>query len=411
MSQHQSIADLLGLQGWEVVDNGVRMEGESVVVSIRRRAGSGYGCRGCGQMFLFCHDHLETRRVRDFPVWGRRCYLEFTEARVKCPRCGVRVEALDWIAPQQRQTLRYERYIASLCDILPGLDVAEMEGLDKGTVYRLDRKWLKVREQTRTQRPVRYLGIDEIALHKGHRYATVFYDLERREVIGMVKGREQRRVNGFFRRWGKAACRAVTAVCVDLWGPYRKSVQRYCKNAVVVFDKFHVYSYLSQAVDQVRRDEQNRASKEGKQLIKGTRWLWLKRSQRLRRKEKQTLKEIMSLNQNLQKAYLLKEDFQRFYSCRDQQTAQAFLQEWTERCQESALSPFQKLAKRLRRWAKGILAYFQYRITNAVSEGINNKIKVLKRRSYGFHDDEYFFLKILRATGALPPMQVLTHNF
>jgi len=70
MYQRQIITDLLGLQGWEVVDNGVEMEGESVVVSIRRRPGSGYGCRGWGQMFLFCHDHLETRRVRDFPVWG-----------------------------------------------------------------------------------------------------------------------------------------------------------------------------------------------------------------------------------------------------------------------------------------------------------------------------------------------------
>jgi transposase len=411
MSHRQIITDLLGLQGWEVVDNGIRLEGDSVVVSIRRRPGSGYRCRGCGQMFLFCHDHLETRRVRDFPVWGRRCYLEFTEARVHCPQCGVLVEALDWLDAQQRQTLRYERYVARLCDILPALDVAELDGLDKGTVYRIDRKWLTLREKARTSRPVRYLGIDEIALHKGHRYATVFYDLERREVIGMVKGRKQRQVSGFFRRWGKEACRRVTAVCMDLWSAYLNSVRRYCRNAAVVFDKFHVYSYLSAAVDQVRRDEQNRASEEGKRVIKGTRWLWLKRSDRLRRKDKQTLNEIMSLNQNLQKAYLLKEDFQRFYACTNRLAAEAFLQEWTQRCHESALQPFRKLARRLRRWAEGILAYFHYRITNAISEGINNKIKVLKRRSYGFHDDQYFFLKILNATRALPSMQAFIHNF
>lgn len=411
MSQNKVITDLLGLEGWEVSEQGVVIEREEVIVSIRRRRAEGYRCRGCGQKFLFCYDHLPTRKVRDFPVWGRRCYVEFTPARLDCPRCGVLVEALDWVEAQQRQTLRYERYVAALCDIMPVLDVAELEGLDKNTVYRLDRKWLKLREQARELNPVRYLGIDEIALRRGHRYATVFYDLERREVIALVKGRKQRKVSGFFRRWGKRACRNVVAVCMDLWRPYLNSVRRYCKKAVVVFDKFHLYSYLGEAIDQVRRDEQNSAEAEGKKLIKGSRWLWLKRPERLGRKQKRTLREIMAINANLQKAYLLKEDFGQFYNCADRAGAEQFLQEWTERCNESGLEPFRKLARRLRRWAEGILAYFDHRITNAVSEGINNKIKVLKRRSYGFHDDEYFFLKILNITGALPSIEAITHTF
>jgi transposase len=188
-------------------------------------------------------------------------------------------------------------------------------------------------------------------------------------------------------------------------------VRKYCRQAGVVFDKFHVYGYLTQAIDEVRREEQRIADKAGRQLIKGSRWLWLRRPDRLRRKEKQSLQEIVEVNASLEKAYLLREDFEGFYASEDKAAAQAFMEEWISRCKESALKPFLKLAKRLRRWLQGILAYFDYHITNAVSEGLNNKIKVLKRRSYGFHDMHYFFLKILGATGALPSIDALSHTF
>lgn len=405
MSQRNLITDLLGIPGWKVEK--VLLEGEEVVVSIERMGG-GYRCRGCGDTFLFCYDHERSRRVRDFPVWGRRCYLEFSPARVGCPQCGILVEVLDWIEPNQRQTLRYEKYVARLCDILPVLDVAELEGLDKGTVYRLDRKWLKRREAERSPAKVRYLGIDEISIRRGQRYATVFYDLEKKEVIALVKGRKQRNVGGLFRRLGKKFCRGVLAVCMDLWSAYLNSVRRYCRKAAVVFDKFHVYGYLSKAVDEVRRTEQNKAEEEGKSLIKGTRWLLLRKT--LGRKQRHALSEVLALNENLQKAHLLKEEFEGFYRSDTCEEAATFLAEWTARCDESGLAPFKKLAKRLRRWKEGIMAFFTHRITNAFAEGINNTIKVIKRRSYGFHDLSYFFLKILSVTGSLPSLESITHS-
>jgi transposase len=412
MSQIELISELMGLQGFEVIEDGVIIEEEEMVVPIVHSAGTGYRCCRCGQIYLWAYDHLATRRIRDFPVWGRRCYLEYAPARVACPECGVHVEGLDWCEPRERQTLRYERYIAMLCGLMPALDVAELEGLDKNRVYRIDRKWLERREAQREDKSVRYLGMDEIAIRKGHRYATLFYDLERREVIGGVLSREEKAVNRFFRRFGKAACEKVEAVCTDLWSAYHNSVKRHLKNATLVFDKFHVYGYLSQAIDQVRRDEQNRSLKEqGHELIKGSRWLWLKDRARLKRKHKETLEEIMAANKNLHKAYLLKEDFAELYACQNKEEAEAFLKQWTTRCLRSGLEPFAELARRLRRWAHGILAYFTHHITNAVSEGINNKVKVLKRRSYGFHDFNYFLLKIMDATSALPPMSSIHHTW
>ena len=412
MSRNDVLTDLLGLQGWEADTAGIRMDGDTVTVPIRRQCGHGYECSRCGERLLACYDHQPKRLVRDLPVWGRRCFLEFIPVRVDCPRCRkVTAERLEWVESHQRMTLRYELYAARLCGILPALDVAALEGLGKDAVYRLDRKWLLRREAKREPRPVRRLGIDEIALRKGQCYATVFYDLERREVIGMVKGRRQRQVSGFFRRWGKERCRQVEVVCMDMWSAYANSVRIHLKKADIVFDKFHIYSYLSVAIDTVRRGEQNNASKEGKQLIKGSRWLWLKKREGLKRRQKRTLQEIMAANGNLQKAYLLKEDFERFYESADAQEAEAFLEEWSGRCKESGLQPFARVAQRLLRRTKGVLAYFKHKITNAVSEGINNKIKVLKRRAYGFHDMEYFRLKIMDITGNLPPIEAVAHSY
>jgi transposase len=236
--------------------------------------------------------------------------------------------------------------------------------------------------------------------------------LDRREVIGMIPHRRERGVSRFFRRWGKENCRAVKAVCMDLWAPFLNSVRRHLKNADVVFDKFHVYKYLADAIEAVRRHEQQIANEKTGLLIKGTRWLWLKARSNLKRKEHYTLAEIMKINRRLQRAYVLKEDFEASYASDAEEDAAAFPKAGPRRCKQSGLEPFVALAKRLTRWADGILKYFTHRITNGISEGINNLIKVIKRRAYGFHDFHYFCLKVLDATGALPPLStVITHNY
>ena len=410
MSEKNQSTQILGLQGWDVLKNGVREEDGALIISIVHAPATGFFCSKCGTGVLIAYDYMETRLIRDFPWAGRPCRLEVTLARVKCPAChAIAVESIEWVEPHSRHTARYERYVARLCSLMPATDVADLEGLDKTTVYRIDKKWLERRDALRPDHTVTRMGIDEIAIRKGQRYATVFYDLDRREVIGMVIKRNERAVSRFFRRWGKKKCLGVVAVCMDLWAPFLNSVRRYLKNATVVFDKFHVYKYLSDAVEAVRRHEQQIANEKTGLLIKGTRWLWLKARGNLKRKEKYTLAEIMKVNRHLQRAYVLKEDFEAFYSCTSEEEAASFLRAWTSRCKQSRLEPFLALAKRLNRWANGILSYFTHRITNGISEGINNLIKVLKRRAYGFGDFRYFTLKILDATGALPPIETLSY--
>jgi transposase len=398
--EKENISELFGIQGWTATHFHIVPWG--VVFDVDRERHSGYVCGKCGEVLMFVYDHCPERTIRDFPVWGRRSFLRFRQARVVCPKCGVTHEKLDWVEPYQHMTVRYEKYLASLCDFMPVSDVAEIEGVCKDTLYRIDKKWLQWRRQFAVDAPVRLLGIDEIAIGRRSNFATVFYDLEHSRVVALVKGRKQRNASHVLRRWGRERCLAVEAVCCDLWAAFHNSVRLYLKNAALVFDKFHVFKYLSDAIDDVRRGEQAKAEKDGRQILKGARWILLKKNLKL--KERRTLEEVMRLNEPIAKAMVLKDEFELFYQAETSEEALDVLVEWCGKCRESGLKPFTKLAKRLMRWKDGILAYFKCRITNAISEGVNNKIKVIKRRSYGFHDIEYFFNKILQATGTLPKM-------
>jgi transposase len=148
-------------------------------------------------------------------------------------------------------------------------------------------------------------------------------------------------------------CLNVKGLCTDLWAPYHKSVRTHLKNAVLVFDKFHVFKYLSDAIEKVRRIEQRNASKDGKALLKGSRWIILKND--LNKKQKRRLKELMENNKNISMAVMLKEDFAAFYEAPTKKKAEEILEEWTKECEESNLRPFKQLAKRLNRWKEGIL--------------------------------------------------------
>ena len=410
LTMNNNLEQLLGIAGWEIKSITLNELEAEVILHLEHEYSAYYQCGCCKERIMFCYDHYSERKVRDLSIFGFRCFLSFSQARVRCPNCKrVCSEYLDWVALYQRQTVRYEKYLASLCDYMPVMDVVDLEGVDKNLLYRIDKKWLQWRNDLyKRDEPVHFLGIDEIAIKRNHKYATVFYDLERSCVIGLVKGRKQRNVSSFFRRWGKDRCLEVKAVCTDLWAAFHNSVKIYLKNATLVFDKFHVYKYLSDAIETVRRTEQNDLDPEKSKLLKGCRWLILKRELR-GYKQKQKLTDIISQNENIMKSMLLKESFYSFYAAKNKEQAIMILDEWIMQCKESQLKPFIKLAKRLNRWRVGILNFFTYRISNGVSEGINNKIKVIKRRSYGFHDMNYFFLKILNATGTFPYMREVAH--
>ena len=396
----ESISELLGLQGMEI-GRIVEEDDSSVTLLLERSEDAQWSCPSCHSVSVICYDHAPGRRIRDLPIWGRVCRLAFRPARVKCRACGaVSTEKLSWMEPKQHQTLRFERRLVLLCEKMTAKEAGEFELIDRDAVYRIERRWLEGAEAGWTPEPVSKLGIDEIAIRKGHNYATVFYDLAKKEVVGIVEGRKAADCSKFLKSWGKERRGEVEAVCMDMWEGYHKSVSKLCPNAATVFDKFHISKYFHNALDKVRRHEQAFLSDEEGKMLKGNRRLWHKPE--LSPKQRRTLQSIMAVNKPLFKAYLMVEDFEMLYKCGSFEAAAAYLKDVVRRFRCSHLAPFKKLGLSLKSWRDGILNYFKHPVSNAAAEGLNNKIKVIKRRSYGFREFEYFRLKVLQCAGSLP---------
>ena len=378
---------------------------KEIVILLKRRENEPYICSECGQSCLFCYDTLDERLVEDLPMSENRVYLKFAERRIKCPYCGkIHVEKLTGITPKSRQTDRFRLHLARECEDTSVSAVARRFGLNDETVRRIDKEFLAKREQISSMPICKRLGIDEIALKKGHVYATVFYDHDQKTVLHMVEGRKREDVEKFFKSIGKEWCESVEEVTSDLWRAYKSAVKKYLPNAVIITDKFHIFKYCADALDEHRRSEYARQQDRTEFDLKKCRFLIQKAGAKLSDNGKKRLEQLKETNADVYAGYLLKEQIYTFYAHQSYDEASAYFTEWTNACIASGFKAFVNLGKRLKRHAESILMYFKHRISNAFAEGINNKIKVVKRMAFGFHDFEYFRLKILAATGFLKPL-------
>lgn len=357
-------------------------------------------CGGCGRPVGAIHDTSE-RWVRDLPILGADTWLLVHRVRVLCPTCGPKVEATDWLERYARVTRRLAESVARLCRVLPVAHVADYYGLNWKTVKAIDKAYLE-----RTLGPVQMAGVtqlamDEFAIHKGHRYATVVIEPHSRRVLWVGRGRKREDVSVFFDLLGEAGCASIQAVAMDMNAAYEQEVRARCPNAQVVFDLFHVVAKFGrEVIDRVRVDEANRLrqDKPARQVVKGSRWLLLRdRSNLTSRADRVKLDELLAANRRLMTVYVLMADLKHLWSYTYPGAALRFWKAWYSRAIRSRIDPLKRFARNLKRYLPGILAHCRYPLNTSVLEGINNKIKVLKRMAYGFRDDTYFFLKIRQA--------------
>lgn len=381
----------------------------TITIDLKRRNDMYYTCAHCGQQTFFYYDTLTPRTVEDMPVGPYRLFWRFEPRWVHCPHCGtIHVEKIPGLTPHSRQTDRFRLLIARECDSASVSAVARKFSLNDETVRRIDKEFLAKREAITASKTCEKLAIDEIAIKKGHIYATLFYSHDDKCVIGMVEGRGRDVVCGFFKGMSQQWRDGVKVVTSDLWRAYRTAVRRYLPNAAIVTDKFHVFKYAGDALDEVRRCEYAKQQDKTVFDLKKARFLIQRHNIDLDAKGLKRIEQLKATNENVYTAYLLKEQALTFYAQESAEAAERFLNGWASSCIASKLSPFVNLGRRLLRHSKTILAYFTHRISNAFAEGVNNKVKVVKRMAFGFHDFEYFRLKIMAATGYLRP---LTMNF
>jgi transposase len=371
---------------------------EDVLIELHPIRGHPRRCSGCGQATTAIHDTHE-RWVRDLPLLDADTYLLVHRVRVACPACGPKLEDLSWLGPYARLTRRLEESVARLCQVLTIQHVAQWFGLDWKTVKAIDKAYLE-----RTLGPVDLAGVeqivmDEFAIQKGHRYATVIVEPHTKRVLWVGRGRSREEIRPFFEQLGPDGRRRVQAVAMDMNPAYEAEVAAQCPQARIVYDPFHVLAkYGREVVDTVRTAEARRVQSRGeRQVIKGSRWLLLRNGEDLKREDRVKLKELLQVNRRLATVYLLKDDLKSLWDYRLLPWAMQFWREWKSRAMHSAIAPLKRFTRRLAEKLDGLLAHCAFPLHTSLLEGINNKIKVIKRMAYGFRDDHYFFLKIRAA--------------
>jgi transposase len=375
-------------------------EGKAQVwITLTPLAGLSRRCSGCGRKVASIHD-VTFRWVREVTILEAETWLWLGRVRVACPECGPKLEALDWLAPYSRLTRRMAENVVRLCRVLPIKHVAEYLGLTWDTVKATDKAYLKERLGPVDLSGVEQIVMDEFAIQKGHRYATVIVEPTTKRVLWVGRGRGREDIRPFFEQLGVEGRQGLQAVAMDMNPAYEEEVRYQCPLVQIVFDLFHVVAkYGREVIDRVRVDEANRLreDKPARKVVKGARWMLLRNRENVRREDRVKLDELLHANRKLAAVYILKDDLKHLWDYAYEGSARRFWEQWYGRAIRSRIEPLKKFARRLKEYLPGILAHCHWPLHTSLLEGINNKIKVIKRMAYGFRDDAYFFLKIRAA--------------
>ena len=265
--------------------------------------------------------------------------------------------------------------------------------LDWKTVKGIDKVYLKEAFAGTDYENLHIIAIDEIAIRKGHSYLTVVIDWETGRIVWMGEGRSKASIDKFFQQMPAEARSNIQAAAMDMWQPYIQAVSEWCPNAEIVFDGFHVIAAFNRVIDQVRGEEYRKAVGEDRLIFKGLKYLLTMNKEKLSSAERMKLAIALDLNQNLSKIYVLKDYLRFIWRCYKEETASWLLDYWCQLAYESNIPQVMKFADMLISHRQGILNHCRHTIHTGKIEGINNSLKVLKRKHYGFHDTEYYILK------------------
>jgi len=366
---------------------GAEIEGKGLVVEVapgNRRP----RCGGCGKRAPG-YDRVAVRDWRHLGIGSVRIWLRYAPRRVECAGCGVRVERVPWAVAGSLFTLAFEEMVAYLAQGTDKTKVTRLMGIAWQTVGSIVERVVERCLDPARLKGLRTIGVDEFSYRKRHRYLTLVVDHERKRVVWTGKGRSAEVLKGFFELLGPEGRASIATVTVDLAGSFTKAITDAVPEATICYDRFHVQKLASEAVDQVRRAEVNQAEDAGTgKEIKHSRFALLRNPWNLTKKDEEKLSVIQDTNQRLYRAYLLKEALRDALDCPQPESAMRKLREWLAWACRSKLKPFVRVAKTVRTHLSGVAAYLLSRLTNGFTEGINNRIRMIARRAFGFHSAE-----------------------
>ncbi len=338
------------------------------------------------------------RKLR-LPSFGRKkVYLLVKVPRIECLVCGlVRLIDLKIVESRRFYTKSFERLVVECGRMMTIQNVARFLKIGWDTVKDIIKRNLLKRFAKPKLGHLKRLAIDEISVAKGHKYLTVVLDLDSGAVVFVGDGKGAEALRPFWKKLRQARAK-VEAVATDMGPAYIASVLENCPEAALVFDHFHVVKLMNEQLSNLRRRlYHEQADVLQRRVLKGSRWLLLKRPENLKEQanERQRLQDALELNAPLATAYYMKEDLRQIWNQPDKQTAASILDGWISEANASAIQPLMKMGKTLTKYRFGILNWYDHPISSGPLEGTNNKIKTLKRQAYGFRDLDFFKLRIM----------------
>ena len=310
---------------------------------------------------------------------------------IECETHGRVQEKIPWAGPFTRVSYRFEYIMLIYCQMMTQKAAAELLHIAKSTLSDLLHRTIqRIREGHRI-RDLKSLGVDEISYCKGKKYATIVYDLDRHCVVWIGKGKGRETIDTFFLEELSLHQRdTVRRASCDMSQAYIGAIREHCPNAVLVLDHFHITKALIAAVDEVRKEEWRKADKSGKEAMKGMRWLLFMHSSNRTKRHTNLLNQLKQSNRRIHRAWILKDEFEQFWKYAYQKSAETFLKAWMTAALKSRLQPLRDFVKTIRKHMEHVIAYIKTPISNAVGEGLNRVIKIVKNRASGFRTLDAF---------------------
>jgi transposase len=408
MTVNKFIRKLLGLKELKVTGFCMAPEKRGDLDLFVKPYKNGCRCPECERRCPVVRQMEDLRMWRDPPIYGRTVNLWYRPREVQCPTHGRVQEMIPWADRFARVTYRFDFLLLIFCQMMTQKSAARVLRLAASTLSDLLHRSITRLRKGHKIGELTSIGIDEISYCKGHKYATVVYDIERSSVVWVGKGKGREAIDAFFNEvLSPEQKQGIRWATCDMSQAYIGAIEHHCPNATLVLDRFHIAKALNNAVDEVRKEEWRKASGAERKALKGLRWLLYKHSSNRSKEERATLEALRNGNRRIHRAWILKDEFEQFWEYNAPWAAQRFLKRWMTTALRSRIPSIRTFVGTLKEHAHRILPYINSRLTNSIGEGLNRIIKIVKNRASGFRNLEAFSDMIYLTVGDLDlPAQI-----
>lgn len=394
---------LLGITSpWTVRDVELSVEQQRVDVWVEHPEGQSFACPECQREWPV-YDHGKERVWRHLDSCQFQTFLHASPPRVNCAAHGVKTAHLPWADTRSRFTLLFERMAIDVLKACDTQAASRLLRLSWDEAHGIKRRAVERGMKVRGALAAGYLGVDEKAFKRGHRYVTVVSELGTGNVRHVVETRTKESLASFYSGLTAEEKAGIGAVAMDMWPAFIQATKAALPDAdeKIVFDRFHIMSKLTEAVDKVRRGEHKALMQDGDSRLKGSKYLWLRNVENMGDEQHRAFTALKDLSLKTSRAWAIKELLKQMWSYRSKTWARKFFDRWYYWATHSRLAPVVVAAKTVKRHLQGLLNYCQHPITNATAESINAKIQKLICQSRGYRNIENFKSDILFHCGGL----------